>query len=85
MQEVEGFMNGTLDYYELKGDTGPLVYPAGFVYIYSLLYGVTDRGANVKLAQYIFIGIYLAFISLVFYVYRKTKRVIVSTDLSTWI
>ncbi len=25
MQEVEGFVNGTYDYYELKGDTGPLV------------------------------------------------------------
>eukprot|EP00118_Oscarella_pearsei_P011347 m.75743 g.75743 ORF g.75743 m.75743 type:complete len:126 (+) comp35952_c0_seq13:18-395(+) len=26
MQEVEGFLNGTWDYTELKGDTGPLVY-----------------------------------------------------------
>ena len=26
MQEVEGFLNGTLDYTQLKGDTGPLVY-----------------------------------------------------------
>ena len=25
MQEVEGFLNGTRDYYQLKGDTGPLV------------------------------------------------------------
>ena len=25
MQEVEGFINGTWDYEELKGDTGPLV------------------------------------------------------------
>jgi hypothetical protein len=25
MQEVEGFLNGTFNYYELKGDTGPLV------------------------------------------------------------
>jgi alpha-1,3-mannosyltransferase len=25
MQEVEGVVNGTYDYYELKGDTGPLV------------------------------------------------------------
>ena len=26
MSEVEGFVNGTFNYYELKGDTGPLVY-----------------------------------------------------------
>ena len=25
MQEVEGVINGTYDYMELKGDTGPLV------------------------------------------------------------
>lgn len=25
MQEVEGALNGTLDYSQLKGDTGPLV------------------------------------------------------------
>lgn len=25
MQEVEGFINGTYNYYDLKGDTGPLV------------------------------------------------------------
>lgn len=25
MQEVEGFLNGTRDYTQLKGDTGPLV------------------------------------------------------------
>ena len=26
MQEVEGVLNGTMDYLLLKGDTGPLVY-----------------------------------------------------------
>lgn len=26
MQEVEGVVNGTYDYYQLKGDTGPLVW-----------------------------------------------------------
>lgn len=35
MQEVAGFLDGERNYYNLKGDTGPLVYPAGFVYIFS--------------------------------------------------
>lgn len=36
MQEVKGFLDGERDYYNLRGDTGPLVYPAGFVYVYSV-------------------------------------------------
>lgn len=75
MQEVEGFLNGTFNYYELKGDTGPLVYPAGFVYIYSLFYAVTSKGVNIPLGQFIFVAIYLLFISTVFFIYKKTKRV----------
>lgn len=75
VQEVEGFINGTFNYYELKGDTGPLVYPAGFVYIYSFLYAITSKGTNIQLAQYIFIGIYLFFMATVFAIYNKTKRV----------
>lgn len=49
MQEVEGVANGTLDYLELRGDTGPLVYPGGFVGVFSALYWLTDRGADIGL------------------------------------
>lgn len=75
MQECEGFLNGTLDYSQLRGDTGPLVYPAGFVYIYSFFYFLTGQGENIKLAQYIFIGIYLLQLCLVLRIYIKTKKV----------
>lgn len=37
------------DYENLKGDTGPLVYPAGFLYLYSAIQYVT--GGQVFLAQ----------------------------------
>ena len=40
-------------------------YPAGFVYIYSLLYWITNQGTNLKLAQYIFIGSYLVFMGII--------------------
>lgn len=75
MQEVEGVVNGTFDYSQLKGDTGPLVYPAGFVYIFGILYYITDYGANIKLAQFIFAGFYLLVLLLVFRIYHKTKKV----------
>ena len=44
---------------ELKGDTGPLVYPGGFVYLYSVLYHFTDKGTDLDLAQQIFALLYL--------------------------
>ncbi|ORZ02836.1 glycosyltransferase [Syncephalastrum racemosum] len=75
MQEVQGYLKGERDYTQLKGDTGPLVYPAGFVYIYSLLYHITDSGQNIRRAQYLFGGLYLATQALVFAIYRRARRV----------
>ncbi|XP_076632886.1 alg3, alpha-1,3- mannosyltransferase [Colletes latitarsis] len=75
MQEVEGFLNGTLDYSKLRGDTGPLVYPAGFVYIFSILYYVTEHGTNIKIAQYFFAALYIILLLLVFRIYAKAKKV----------
>ncbi|OXB82443.1 UNVERIFIED_CONTAM: hypothetical protein H355_000701 [Colinus virginianus] len=75
MQEVEGFANGTRDYTQLRGDTGPLVYPAGFVYLFLGLYYATGRGADVRLAQHIFAGLYLLNLLLVFRIYCRTCKV----------
>ncbi|XP_076231483.1 alg3, alpha-1,3- mannosyltransferase [Calliopsis andreniformis] len=75
MQEVEGFLNGTLDYSKLKGDTGPLVYPAGFVYVFSALYYITEYGVKIKIAQYLFAALYIILLVLVFRIYAKTKKV----------
>jgi alpha-1,3-mannosyltransferase len=75
MQEVEGVLNGTFDYTYLKGDTGPLVYPAGFVYVYAALYYITNHGQNIRLAQYIFAFLYIALLCLVFRIYMKSKKV----------
>ena len=75
MQEVKGYLDGERDYKLLRGDTGPLVYPAGFVYIYSWLYEITDSGANIWLAQYLFAALYLATQWIVFSIYSKSKRI----------
>ncbi|XP_030755867.1 lethal(2)neighbour of tid protein [Sitophilus oryzae] len=75
MQEVEGFLNGTWDYQYLKGETGPLVYPAGFVYLYTAFYYVTNQGSNVYLAQYIFLVLYLIQTLLIHRIYRITAKI----------
>ncbi|KAK3858666.1 hypothetical protein Pcinc_035172 [Petrolisthes cinctipes] len=74
MQEVEGVANGTWDYTQLRGDTGPLVYPAGFVYVYLGLYYLTSRGANIRLAQYVFAAMYVLLLALVFRIFHKSKK-----------
>jgi len=73
MQEVEGVLGGEYNYTNLRGDTGPLVYPAGFVYLYMGFHWITEKGFNILLAQYIFHGLYLIFIAVLFYIYNKAK------------
>ncbi|XP_032684655.1 lethal(2)neighbour of Tid protein [Odontomachus brunneus] len=75
MQEIEGFLNGTLDYSKLRGDTGPLVYPAGFVYVFSGLYYITSHGTEMRTAQYLFAALYVITLTLVFRIYARTKKV----------
>ena len=56
----------------LKGDTGPLVYPAGFVYLFSFLRKITREA--ILPAQYIFAGLYLAtqFVVMALYINSRT-------------
>ncbi|KAK3716232.1 dolichyl-P-Man:Man(5)GlcNAc(2)-PP-dolichol alpha-1,3-mannosyltransferase [Vermiconidia calcicola] len=73
MQQVSQYVGGERDYAKLYGDTGPLVYPAAHVYIYRLLYTLTDEGRDIKLGQYVFIVLYLATLLLVMQCYRQAK------------
>ncbi|RMX55970.1 hypothetical protein pdam_00023997 [Pocillopora damicornis] len=75
MEEVEGVINGTYDYRFLKGATGPLVYPAGFVYLFAGLYYLTGHGTDIKTAQYIFAVLYILTLVSVFAIYQKTSSV----------
>lgn len=75
MQEVKGVLDGDFDYMNLKGDTGPLVYPGGFVYIFSLLYFITDEGKNILLAQYIFLFLYLLSLLAIMKIYQTSRSI----------
>mmetsp|Transcript_25067 Transcript_25067/g.59559 ORF Transcript_25067/g.59559 Transcript_25067/m.59559 type:complete len:456 (-) Transcript_25067:1299-2666(-) len=46
MQEVTAYQNGERDYVAIRGDTGPLVYPAGFLYLYGWLKSFSTLGDN---------------------------------------
>ena len=73
MQQVAQYITGERDYVKLYGDTGPLVYPAAHVYVYRLLHYLTDNGTDIKSAQYIFIGLYLATLAVVMQCYRQAQ------------
>ncbi|EQL28863.1 alpha-1,3-mannosyltransferase [Blastomyces dermatitidis ATCC 26199] len=71
MQQVSLFLSGERDYALIKGSTGPLVYPAVHVYIYSALYHVCDDGRDIAFAQVIFAILYLATLVIVMWSYRS--------------
>ncbi|KAI3721800.1 hypothetical protein L2E82_32818 [Cichorium intybus] len=59
----------------LKGDTGPLVYPVGFLYVYSAIQYVT--GGQVYPAQILFGFLYIVNLGIMLFVY-------VNTDVVPW-
>ncbi|KAK9945559.1 hypothetical protein M0R45_011068 [Rubus argutus] len=73
MSQVAGFLGGERDYANLKGDTGPLVYPAGFLYAYSAIQYVT--GTQVYPAQILFGILYIINLGIILYIYVKTDVV----------
>ncbi len=70
MSEVNGWMHGDWNYGNLRGDTGPLVYPAGFVYIFTMFYQFVHP--NIHLAQFIFAILYCIMLLSLFIIYKKS-------------
>ncbi len=73
MEQVQQYISGERDYMNIKGGTGALVYPAAHVYIYTVLYWITDQGRDILLAQIIFGGVYLVSLGFVMACYRQAK------------
>ncbi|OKL56273.1 Dol-P-Man:Man(5)GlcNAc(2)-PP-Dol alpha-1,3-mannosyltransferase [Talaromyces atroroseus] len=71
MQQIALYQAGERDYTAIKGDTGPLVYPAAHVYVYSFLYELTNQGQDIALGQIIFAGIYIATLIVVMTCYLR--------------
>lgn len=73
MQQVSLYIKGERNYYNIEGDTGPLVYPGLHVYIYRLLYAITNHGKGIFAAQVIFAALYLGTLVVVIACYRQAK------------
>ena len=54
IQQIKSVKAGEIDYKKIEGDTGPIVYPAGFVHIYKILYFLTDEGSDITKGQVFF-------------------------------
>lgn len=73
MEEVEGYESGERNYLNIRGNTGPLVYPAGFLYIFSVLKTLTNGGNDIFRAQVIFAGIYITTVTVSLFLYHRGK------------
>ncbi|RMZ88743.1 hypothetical protein DV736_g4024, partial [Chaetothyriales sp. CBS 134916] len=71
MTQVGVFLRGERHYDKLTGLTGPCVYPAMHIYIYSALYHVTEQGKDILRGQVLFALLYLATLGVVFACYRR--------------
>jgi alpha-1,3-mannosyltransferase len=73
MQQIQLYLKGETNYANIKGDTGPLVYPGLHVYIYRALHAVTDHGNDIFRGQLVFALLYLISLSAVMATYRQAK------------
>lgn len=83
MQQVQQVIDGERDYTMIKGDTGPLVYPAIHVYIYRALHTLTQQGTNIVLAQVIFAVVYIFNLSMAMACYAAAEVRIAYYGVST--
>ena len=51
MQEVTTYQSGERDYINIRGDTGPIVYPAGFLYLYAFFKDIATQSIDNNIAD----------------------------------
>ncbi|KAH9945986.1 mannosyltransferase [Epithele typhae] len=71
MYQLELYLKGERDYALISGPTGPIVYPAGHVYVHQILYYLTDGGQDMWRAQQIYGALYIAGLFLTTAIYHK--------------
>ncbi|KAL1411484.1 dolichyl-P-Man:Man(5)GlcNAc(2)-PP-dolichol alpha-1,3-mannosyltransferase [Vanrija albida] len=78
MQQVDGFLAGERDYSKLEGETGPLVYPALHLYLYTALYKLLPAAGRERPAQLIFLlveSVTLVLVSTIYFLAGRSKHI----------
>lgn len=73
MQQVNIFQKGERAYNKITGDTGPCVYPAMHLYIYSILSIVSEGGKKLVPAQAVFGALYIVTQFLTMAIYKSAR------------
>ncbi|PWN33544.1 dolichyl-P-Man:Man(5)GlcNAc(2)-PP-dolichyl mannosyltransferase [Meira miltonrushii] len=73
MQQVDVYQKGERTYDKISGDTGPCVYPAMHLYIYSFLSFVSEGGKKLVPAQIVFGGLYIVTQFLTMAIYKSAR------------
>src|SRR6185312_367334 len=71
LEQVDLFLQGERNYKLIRGQTGPIVYPAGFLYIFSLFRWIA--GNDIRMAQYLFCVLEALTVYLVSLIYQECR------------
>mmetsp|Transcript_23620 Transcript_23620/g.93291 ORF Transcript_23620/g.93291 Transcript_23620/m.93291 type:complete len:259 (-) Transcript_23620:1201-1977(-) len=78
MEQIKIFLDGERDYHQIEGPTGPVVYPANFLYIFSALYKLTAGGTKIDRAQILFAIFHALNVSIVARTYLEDEKLDIS-------
>ncbi len=73
MQQITQIEQGELNYDNIGGDTGPIVYPAGYIFIYSWMKELTKGMQSLTTGQEAFRLLYLMSLALTFLIYLQIE------------